>query len=42
MCLAELLIIKGLYHRRVIIQVCVQINPEYYECGLSARSVDPK
>ena len=31
--------LKGLYHRRVFIQVCLQIDPESYEWGLSARSV---
>ena len=31
-----------LYHRRVFIQVCLQIDPESYEWGLSARSVDLK
>ena len=30
---------KELYHRRVFIQVCLQIDPESYEWGLSARSV---
>ena len=34
--------LKGLYHRRVVIQVCLQIDPESYEFGLSARSVDLK
>ena len=34
--------LKGLYHRRVFIKVCLQIDPESYEWGLSARSVDLK
>ena len=33
-------VLKGLYDRRVLIQVCLQIDPEFYEYGLSARSVD--
>ena len=33
--------LKGLYHRRVFV-VCLQIDPESYEWGLSARSVDLK
>ena len=35
-------IFKGLYHRRVSIQVCFQIDQESYEWGLTARSVDLK
>ena len=31
--------LKELYHRRVFIKVCLQIDPEFYEWGLSARSV---
>ena len=34
--------LKGLYHRRDFIQVCLLIDPESYEWGLSARSVDLK
>ena len=34
--------LKGLYHSKVFIQVCLQIEPESYEWGLSARSVDLK
>ena len=34
--------LKGLYHRRVFIQGRLQIDPESYEWGLSARSVDLK
>ena len=34
--------LRELYHRRVCIQVCSQIDPESYEWGLSARSVDFK
>ena len=34
--------LKRLYHRRVFIQVCLQIDPESYEWGLLARSVDLK
>ena len=33
---------KGLYHTRVFIQVCLQYDPEFYEWGLSARSVHLK
>ena len=34
--------LKGLYHRRIFIQVCLQIDPESYEWCLSARSDDLK
>ena len=34
--------LKGLYHRRVFLQVCLQIDPESYAWGLSERSVDLK
>ena len=30
--------LNELYHRRVFINVCLQIDPEYYEWGLSAKS----
>ena len=31
--------LNELYHRRVFTRVCLQIDPESYEWGLSARSV---
>ena len=36
--LLSLNIFKGLYHKKV----CLQIDPESYEWGLSGRSVDLK
>ena len=32
-------LLKELYHRRVFIQVCLQIDPESFEWGLLPRSV---
>ena len=36
-----MIVFKGLYHRRVF-AVCLQIDSESYEWGLSARAVDLK
>ena len=41
-CFSCYFVLKGLYHWRVVIQVCLQIDPDSYEWSLSARSVDLK
>ena len=38
----QLFFLKGLHHRRVFFHVCLQIDTESCEWGLSLRSVDLK